>query len=460
MSDTFTQTSSQSWFSRIGNAFKGMVVGFILFIAAFPLLFWNEGRTIKQTKSLNEAQSVLVQADSKNLNPDNDKKLVYMNGEAKTEETLSDDIFPVSVNAFKLQRNVEMYQWVEESKTETKKNMGGSEEKVTTYSYKKQWTSSPIDSSSFQKQENHVNPQWPFGNNEYVAQTGTFGVFTLSDSLIAGMNWTEPYKVEKPEMPAPAETAPVAPVAPVAPAEPAAPVAPVAPESESTSDATPAAPAESVAPAAETPAPLVTSVTAPAVPAAPAVPETKENAEGLPEGFSYSQNGGFYKGNPTQPQIGDMRVSFSIVPQSVVSIISQQMGDTFAPFQTSYNPVEMITKGVVSSEAMFKSAHNANAMTAWILRVIGFFLMFIGLKMIFAPLATIADVLPIAGTIVSYGTGFIAFVLAAGFSLLTIAMGWVFYRPIIGVPLLIAALVFFLLPFFKGKKPPAPAEEK
>ena len=101
---------------------------------------------------------------------------------------------------------------------------------------------------------------------------------------------------------------------------------------------------------------------------------------------------------------------------------------------------------------MFKHAHNANSMICWALRLAGFLMMFFGLKMIFEPLRVIADVVPFIGTIIGMGTGFVAFVLAAGFSLLTISIGWLAYRPLIGVPILIAAIFFLLMPLFRSKK--------
>ena len=48
--DQFTEVEHVSWFGRIGGAFKGILVGLIMFVAAFPLLFWNEGRSVKNTK--------------------------------------------------------------------------------------------------------------------------------------------------------------------------------------------------------------------------------------------------------------------------------------------------------------------------------------------------------------------------------------------------------------------------
>ena len=47
------------------------------------------------------------------------------------DETLRDDQFGVSATALALRRDVEMYQWVERQRTEERKKLGGSVEKVT-----------------------------------------------------------------------------------------------------------------------------------------------------------------------------------------------------------------------------------------------------------------------------------------------------------------------------------------
>ncbi len=38
-----TETTRESWGSRLGGSLRGVVIGLALFIAGFPLLFWNEG---------------------------------------------------------------------------------------------------------------------------------------------------------------------------------------------------------------------------------------------------------------------------------------------------------------------------------------------------------------------------------------------------------------------------------
>ena len=45
MVDKFVETTTKSWGSRIVGSFMGIIVGIILFLGAFPLIFWNEGHT-------------------------------------------------------------------------------------------------------------------------------------------------------------------------------------------------------------------------------------------------------------------------------------------------------------------------------------------------------------------------------------------------------------------------------
>ena len=154
--DSFTEVSSQSWFSRIGGAIKGVLIGLILFVIAFPLLFWNEGRSVKRYKTLEEGGGAVISVTAEAVDPANDGKLVHMTGEAVTDVTLTDPEFGISANALKFKRIVEMYQWEESTEKETKKKVGGGTETKTTYSYSKTWSSSVIQSDSFKKPEGRV----------------------------------------------------------------------------------------------------------------------------------------------------------------------------------------------------------------------------------------------------------------------------------------------------------------
>lgn len=89
---------------------------------------------------------------------------------------------------------------------------------------------------------------------------------------------------------------------------------------------------------------------------------------------------------------------------------------------------------------MFKAAQAENTVLTWILRAAGFFMMFLGLRMVFSPVVVFADVLPILGTLLGAGLGLFAGLTAAVLSLVTIAVAWIFFRPLIGIALFALAV--------------------
>ncbi|MEA2562002.1 MAG: hypothetical protein QOH06_3506 [Acidobacteriota bacterium] len=189
MSDRFTVTTSKSWFSRLAESIKSVLVGLILFVAAFPILFWNEGRAIKTARSLEEGSGAVVSISSDVVSPGNEGKLVHVTGPISTDGPVVDGDLGVQATAVKLVRNVSMYQWIEEEKSETRKKLGGGEETVTTYEYKKDWASSPVDSSSFQVTEGHVNPgDFPLPSETFVADPVRLGAFTLSEEQLGQLD--------------------------------------------------------------------------------------------------------------------------------------------------------------------------------------------------------------------------------------------------------------------------------
>lgn len=89
---------------------------------------------------------------------------------------------------------------------------------------------------------------------------------------------------------------------------------------------------------------------------------------------------------------------------------------------------------------MFKSAQQSNKIVTCILRVVGGLIMFVGFSALFRPLSAVADVFPFIGNIVELGTGFVALLLTIPITLMVIALACVFYRPLIGIPLLLKAV--------------------
>jgi len=100
-------------------------------------------------------------------------------------EKLFDEEFGVfaPTGSIKLNKDVTMYQWKEESTTKDDK---------TTYTYKKVWTSSHINSSSFDKESGHENPiSMNYESRYYAVSDVTLGDYHVSNLFINKINGSE-----------------------------------------------------------------------------------------------------------------------------------------------------------------------------------------------------------------------------------------------------------------------------
>ena len=152
--------------------------------------------------------------------------------------------------------------------------------------------------------------------------------------------------------------------------------------------------------------------------------------------------------DPANPEIGDLRISFSVVLPQEVSVVARQVKDTFEPYKTAQDTeILMLSEGVQGAETMFQEAMEQNEIRTWALRLVGFILMFLGIRLFFDPLVTVADVVPFLGSLLGMGVGLFAGVIASALSLVTVSIAWIFYRPLLGLALL--AVSAGLVAFFK-----------
>ena len=381
-----TETTTESWGSRLGGSIRGVLIGLALFISGFPVLFWNEGNSVKTARAIDEGKGACISVDSNDkVDAENDGKLVHMSGKADTKDVLSDDVFGISATAIRLKRNVEMYQWIEESHTTEKKKMGGSVEKTTTYTYKKDWSSNAINSSGF-KEQGHDNPgAIEFPEEEKYAANVSFGAFKLSDKQIRMIGSSQDF--------------------------------------------------------------VITNGFKCALPRV----QIAGNTIYVPNGETRN-NALNNRDVATQTRIGDMRVTFRVIYPHDVSVIAKQKGDSFIDY-TAKNGKKLnyLENGIEDAASMFSTARTNNTIVTWLVRIAGFLLMFIGLSMVFKPLSVLADVLPILGDIVEMGMGLVAGLLALICALVTVAVAWIFYRPVFGV-ILLAVAGFFVWKLIQKRK--------
>jgi hypothetical protein len=270
----------------------------------------------------------------------------------------------------------------------------------------------------------------PFPSTEFSAKEVTLGAFKLSSGQIAQMNDWNPLPVTKdllPQVP-PAIRSQCRlsagmlyrPLASAAEPKPAPPPPPPA--------ARPEAEAAPKPPLAERPEGAEAEQQA-------ASPERPEAAGAAPPAD-------LEEAPPAKPQVGDVRISFAVVKPATVSLIAQQSGDSFRAYQTKAgDSLDMLVMGDQSAESMFQAAVAANNRLTWLLRLGGFVLMLVGVLLVLGPLGVLADFIPILGSVTRAGTFLIALVVAVPFSLLTIAIAWLAYRPVLGIGLILLAVL-------------------
>ena len=428
----YQEVTTTGYGTRVGNSFKAIGSGILLFLAGTALLWWNEGRAVKTEKMLDEAGSAYVEMENPN------KKDASLEGElicgtalATTEDSLSDAQFGIGAKAISLTRKVEYYQWVEHSEEKKEDKLGGKEVTTTTYTYSKEWVSRPVESAQFKdpayQSKNMVLTT--IEDAEQYAENVSWGAYKLNESLIHSISSREGldlaiaedllkqfdksaktayerfYGVQKNQQPAeqPAETAAV-------------------------SDS------------------------------AKAVNDSINNAIANAENkkdFEYihqASNVLYYGKVPGSPEVGDVRVTFEKVVPAKVTVMAVVDGDSFKPFKAKNGKrFQTLVMGKKSGDEIIEAEKEANNMWTWALRIIGILMVIGGLKGIFGFVETILKVVPFIAGIFGWGIGLVCTVVGVVWSLIVIAIAWLFYRPLLGISLLVLAGFLIWVFAFKGK---------
>ena len=438
----YTETTSTSWFSRIGSSFKGIGTGLFLIIAGTGLLWWNEGSFVKTRDALNETQAVTQElGDVSTLNAAMNGKVIHASGTAATNDVLSDPEFGVNENAMGLSRKVEYYQWVENAKSEKRKKLGGGEETVTVYTYEKKWVPSPVDSEYFKdpdaKRNNRNSTLIAVKDQKWTAKDVSFGAYKLPDFFISSIGGEKTLDIDLPKetldklnesilQANPALKPKLLPQLPVLPA-PAA-----------------QAPSQAEQAAAGAVADLLKNV---------ANQVYQETVAEIPQYVHAKGNTIYIGASEVSHQIGDVRITYKAVPERAdISIIAKLNGNTFERVMASNGKsVSKLSMGTVSMENMFGQAHSSNSTMTWVLRVVGTLIVIAGLKLVLAPLAVIGDVVPLVGTIIGAGVGIVSTLIGIAWSLIIMAIAWLRFRPAIAGIMIAVAAALIVLVFVKGR---------
>jgi hypothetical protein len=433
-----------------------MLFGIIAFVAGSILLFWNEGNYIKTYKTIEEAKSITIHVD--NVAAIDEKlngKLVHASAMTETKDILRDNDFGVEINAVKLLRKTKYYQWNESSRTETRDKVGGGQTKTTTYSYNKNWSNSPVNSTDFHDPEYRNKNTFlvKIDPSEQIAPTVTFGAYVLPDFLkrkITGeksvdinlttdiiKKWEKIIIQSNPQLQQ--FITPTQPPPQITPPNTAQPNPKTSDEFDpNKKDTTP-----------EIEKKINTENSTNNQPVTQNEKTTTDEKPSSPL-IHFSDNDQsttiYFGKNPYSPEIGDVQVIFSKVLPAEVSIIARVSGSTFETFRSaSGRDFSAFAMGNISAEKMFVTAHDSNLLLTWIIRFGGAILVIVGLCAVFDIIKSLAMVLPFLGNFIGAGIGVVCFILGLCWSLFLIAVAWLFFRPFVGGLLLAVVIAGFIL---------------
>ena len=423
--------------TRVGNSFKAIGTGFILFCIGTALLWWNEGRTVKTEKMLEEVGGSYVEMENPNKKDASlDGELICGSALATTEDSLSDNQFGVGAKAIALHRRVEYYQWVEDSKESSEDKLGGKEVTTTTYTYSKKWVSQPIESSEFKDSayQNKNMVLTTVEESEQYAENVKFGAYQLNESLIHMISSREglDLNINEDLLKELDKNAQVAYERFYGVKKSAKQAVEQLAETTVLSDS-----AKAVADSLKA---VNDSIIKNAV--------NKKDLE-----YVHLAGNVLYFGRvPGSPEIGDVRVTFEKVVPAKVTVMAVVDGDSFKAFKAKNGKrFQRLVMGKKSGDEIIDIEKETNNMLLWVFRIFGVMLVIGGLKGIFGFLETVLKVVPFIANIFGWGVGVVCTILGLVWSLIIIAIAWLFYRPILGITLLVIAGFLTWVFAFKGK---------
>jgi len=360
------------------NVKVGCIFGTILVLCGSALLFWNEGSAIKISMALEEGLKYITVPDTIDVPIDqNEDKLVLIGGNLAIKESLSDEAYGVSVNAVKLKKIVEVYQWkeTEHSSRRTVIDEHGKEviEEEKSYTYEKGWFDHHIDSTLFNRDYGYQNPpksSWPADSDTKTTNVVKIGGFILGPELKDKMTDFSPLRSEE-------------------------------------------------------------------------LPSSVWAWVQLHDGIYYHSR------NLWDPVIGDYRVKFLCAGRAgePFTIVGKQAGGEVISYETvTGEKLLILQSGLKGAEEVFMAEHFTNRAWTWVIRFLGWLLIFCGMLLMTNFLEETLD--PVVKSLVTLGFANLSFSTSLSASLTIIGLGWVSHHPSLGFFLLLLGILPYCAKMF------------
>jgi hypothetical protein len=369
MPNEYTEVKHTGWGQNIVKSILGVLVGIVLFILSFVVLWNSEGRV-----NIGAVAEQAVAIDPSSLQSSAEGNLVSLTGTMNVTEQTGDPEYLKPGDYVVLHRVVEMYAWVEKTETKTKKKTGGGTEETTTYRYSKEWTAAPEASSNFKIPEGHYNPHMKENPETFFANEVKIGVYTF-DHRSADLPENTPISL-------------------------------------STRNAIPDWEIELI-------------------------------------GNKYLYRG---EGSYDNPVVGDIRISFTaVLAGQKVTLFGKMNGSYIEPYYyKGKDRLYRVLSGTREEAVVrLKTEHKV---TGWILRIVGFVLMWIGLTLFFGPISAVLDILPFLGGVSRSLVAVFTFIVALCLSVVTIVVSMIFHNTIALIVLILLVATTFAIYLFRKKK--------
>jgi hypothetical protein len=281
----------------------GAIFGALIFLSAFLLIWFNEGRP---NLAVVAADSLPVGAGS--VDPANEGRFLAVTGRLAARP-LGDELFLAPGGYLQIKRTVEMYAWVE-------KRRGDADNRE--YSYEQEWTASPESGEQFAQPAGHRNPPLDLPGGSFTASGGRLGAFPVDLATLQ----------------------------------------------------------------------------------LPAAEELQLDRSVLLRGSQEQISGRYlFRGFGTleRPEMGDIRISFSVVPgdREVTAFGAQGDGRLEAYWSEKYD-VSLYRALAGGREAAIDQLDTEHTVSGWIMRALSLLMLWGGLALILGPLTAVLAVLPMA----------------------------------------------------------------
>lgn len=408
------EVTHQSGISRLFNSIIAAVciAPLVLLVVAFIVGF-NEKRAVCESRAIDAGAAKIKEVSTCDSFKDTDGKLVFLQCDVGKAEV---DVSSMKLGPFMkeigdakkfqstgLQVKVEMLQCKENVKTSEKKDQGGGGGKTTVnvYTYTREWSSSRIDSttfnkdarndpaSGFQKECAAENPDFPIISSTAYADTAAFNAYKLTESYVKKIPLDKKAITQAPD-------------------------------------------------------------------------DTWDDKDC--EGHFHFCTNDKYSAKSVKG-LGKLRVSFFKFDDAnkQMTVLGENKDGVIdiwtAPnsWMCKEEPLGGLKTGKVSSEDFFKDLRATSQAVTWLLRLGGFCLAWLAFSMMLAPLGVVADCIPCIGPCLGDMMEAVACVVAicpaCACTMLVAGVCWVFMRPMLGIPLMLGSVIIFgVMLFFRMQK--------